>query len=326
MSLSINSVASASQRESEITLKVIRLNAPGVKPMLNLDNCSLLVADDQKRPKLVLKNVDEKLVFDILEKISPNHGLHLFKIAPNELMWWLRTLGSVSIQTLGVAVHETNHAVDALATACNSGFATYYLNGKTITTEHRYGDTPRYSVLRNSYPDAARNSKIGSRFTQYVEGNGKTDGSDFSILLDEFLAYSGAAELELKIASDESVSWLFDPAITSLDGNFGGAVDFMLYVLSYLKEIRTKYPDVYAKLLIQPRLLETLQVVWTNSEVILNSGYRCTTIGQQGGRLAFFDNVLSFVYSDEYLKELNFLGISHKSRTFWNQSYFKKND
>lgn len=289
--------------------RLTHLTAPaGPKPVLDASLC--LQMNNQATAKAVsmAEGDDVKVVDEILKATSPRHGHVLLTVAPGEVMWWVRTMGSISIESLGVAVHEANHAVDAVLTACNGGAATYKLNGVTSKTEHTRGDTPNYSIMADALPSAL---KGGFRYRQYVEGNGVQPGSDFSMLLDEFVAYTGAAGMELSIVRSNEYNWLLNREIDAFDGNAGGMVDFMVYVLSYLKALRTHHPDVYLNLQKAPNMLSLLQAVWTTAEKTLTAIYDYTLLANRGGVLVLSREALATLYSDEFLMELDRLGVSH---------------
>lgn len=299
-----------------------RTEPVGSKPKLKLSDCSRLhnLEKDGVAQTSIMGD-DVRVVDRILAAASRDHGYQIFKFMPEEVMWWVRISGSISIQSLGTAIHEANHAVDALLTKCNNGFATYFLDSHIIKTDHRFGDSKKYSIVAEALPSNLKTSYVGSRFSQYIEKNGSQDGSDFSILIDEFVAYSGAASLDISIIRSKEHSWLVNREITGLDVNPGGVADFMIYTLSYLKALRENYPQAYSRLQQQRKTLALLQTIWTAAEKTIMSTYDLTRNANKGGILIVSRDAIAATYSDEFIGELDRLGITHMSMNSLSSSY-----
>ncbi|MDP2369878.1 MAG: hypothetical protein Q8M25_16845 [Rhodoferax sp.] len=273
--------------------------------------------------QLELDGEDMVLVDQILKATSPDHGHVLFTHAPKEVMWWVRTMGSISIQWLLTAIHETNHAVNSTLTNCNAGEATYSFQGRIIKTEHKSGDTPRYAVLADALPPAFKSRQVGSRYPTYIERNGASPASSFAHLLEELVVYTGAAGVELSIVRSKDYKWLLPREIDAFDGNAGGMVDFMLYAVSYLKAVRISHPDAYARLQQQPNTLSVLQATWTAAEGTLRAIYDYTRLANLGGVLIVSRDALLTTYSDDFLAELDRLGIAHAPAGAWLTTYLR---
>lgn len=297
--------------------------AAGARPSLDSYNCRQMNSVTLAKTQLAIDGDDMKVVENILRETSPNHGWVLFTLAPKEFMWWVRMEGSLSIISVGTAVHETNHVVDIVLTACNGGAATYSLNGISMRTEHRPGETPNYSILATVLPPSMKGRNVGSRYPQYIEINGTQPGSDFSLLLDEFVAYVGGAGMELAIVRSKEYGWLLNREIDAFDGDPGGMADFMVYVLAYLKAVRINHPEVYARIQKQTNTLGLIQMTWTEAEGILTSIYDHTLTAKLGGVLVVSREAISSAYSDEFLPELDRLGISHLPASTWSTTYLR---
>lgn len=295
--------------------------AAGSRPSFDSYSCRQMNNIAFAKTQLAIDGDDMKVVENILRETSPNHGMVLFTLAPKEFMWWVRMGRSLSIISLGMAVHETNHAVDAVLTGCNGGDATYSLNGVSMRTEHRPGETPNYSMLAATLPPSMKGRNVGSRYPQYIEINGTQLGSDFSLLLDEFVAHVGAAGMELSIVRSKEYGWLLNREMDAYDGNSGGMADFMLYVLAYLKAVRINHPEAYARILKQANTLSLIQATWTEAESILTSIYDHTLTAKRGGVLVVSREAISLAYSDEFLPELDRLGIFHLPASTWSKTY-----
>ena len=294
----------------------------GLMPILNFSDCNELhnsIKENISRNSI--RSGDGQIINNILSSTDNLHGSAIFRFMPEQVVWFTRISGAISIQSLGTAIHESNHMIDALLTHCNDGFATYFYDGQVIATDHKFGDSPQYSVLAESLPSKFKVNSIGSRFHQYIQQNGSHAESDFSILLDELVAYTGAASFDISILRSKEYSSLVNRDITGLDVNPGGMVDFMIYTLSYLKAIRVSYPDAYARLQQQPKTLAFLQSIWSAAEATLVSAYDLTKDANTGGILIISRDAIGAAYSDEFLGELDRLRIKHASINSWRTSY-----
>lgn len=303
-------------------IPIYSIEQPGDFPVASNLSCSQLMKP-RTPTAIVTDGEDARLVKKLLLELSPNYGHELFLIAPDDLMFWVRTMKSISIQSIGVAVHETNHLVNTALSKCNDGFATYWSKNQIFKTEHQTGATEPYSIAAQSLPASLKLDQVGSRYSQYINGNGKHPQADFSILLDELLAYTGAASLEVSIVETGSLGWLVDPKISEFNVNIGGMADFMIYTLSYLKVLRTKYPDSYRNLKRKVKLVKLTQSIWSEAEVTLKAAFDRTTTAGKGGVLVVPREALAYAYSDSFISELDRLGITHMSQKDWYSTYLK---
>lgn len=311
---------------SNTSVEVIKKNTDSIKPMpiLAISDCNELHKSIKENiTKISIKSNETQVVNNILNSTRNHHSSTIFRFMPDQVMWFTRISGAISIQSLGTAIHESNHIVDAALTYCNNGFATYLFEGHVIKTDHKFGDSLQYSIAADMLPPKLKTSSIGSRFHQYIELNGSHAKSDFSILLDELVAYTGAASLDISILRSTEYSWLVDRKIAWLDVNPGGMADFMIYTLAYLKALRINYPEAYLRLQQQPKTLALLQTIWTAAETTLMSAYDLTKNANSGGILIISRDAISEAYSDEFISELNRIGVSHASMNDWSSSYLK---
>lgn len=312
----------AATKPNTVENAILNRTAPaGLKPNFNLSDCEQLNILTKRYSIKTNTDDDAQVVDKILSAENPDHGHRIFIFATEEVMWWVRDIGEISVQSLGVAVHESNHVANALLTKCNGGLATYFFDGYIIATEHKFGDTQQYSIATETIPLKLKDSHVGSRFSQYIEKNGTHTRSDFSALLDEFIAYTGGASLDISILRSKEYSWLVNREITGLDVNFGGMADFMIYSLSYLKALRTSYPEAYLRLRQQPKTLALLQMIWTTAEATLMSAYDLTQTANKDGILIVSRDAIAATYSNEFISELDILKITHAPVNSWNSSY-----
>jgi hypothetical protein len=294
----------------------------GPMPILAFSDCNELHRLlKENSSKSSIKSEDAQVINDVLNATGNHHVSTIFRLMPDQVTWWVRFTGSISILSLGTAIHESNHIVDAVLTHCNNGFSTYLLEGHVIKTDHKFGDSPKYSIAADMLPLKFKTNSMGSRFHLYIEQNGSHAESDFSILLDELVAYTGAASLDISILRSTEYSWLVDRQVAWFDVNPGGMADFMIYTLAYLKALRVNYPEAYLRLQQQPKTLALLQVIWSAAETTLVSAYDLTTKANNGGILRISRDAIAAAYSDEFLGELDRLGIKHASINSWRTSY-----
>lgn len=296
----------------------------GSMPILNLSDCNELHKSLKENiSRISIKSEDAQIINNILNSTGNNNSSAIFRFMPEQVMWFTRISGAISIQSLGTAIHESNHIVDAALTHCNNGFATYLFDAHVIETDHKFGDSLQYSIATDMLPEKFKTNSIGSRFHQYIEQNGSHPESDFSILLDELVAYTGAASLDISILRSTEYSWLVDRQVAWLDVNPGGMADFMIYTLAYLKALRINYPEVYLRLQQQPKTLTLLQMIWRAAEKTLMFAYDLTKNANRGGILIVSRDAISEAYSDEFISELDRLRVKHVSVNDWSSSYLR---
>lgn len=299
----------------------------GKKPVTPVD-CEKLRRFDRTVADYEPKDHFERYVVTLYQVTSPNTGYSLLNLFPNDVFWWIRLHGSVNVISVATALHEVNHTLDRGLTECNSGKYAYHLLGGAIyRTEHRvgFGDTPNIGILAKSLPESLKAETIGSRYPQYIVKNAANPSNDFAMLLEEFVAYIGGADFELSVVQSPSLVKLIPPEMTSINMNSGGMVDFMAYLVAYLKSLRTEHPKEYARLKSWPNMLAMIQQSWSSAEEILEKTYPHTIFANQGGRVSISLNSLSVAYSPEFLTELGKLGIAHKGRAAWDGTYLSSN-
>lgn len=298
-----------------------KLAQPGRKPAPIALNCSDEAVQLSMTPKDRDNSIERQEIEQILKLSGSNHGLTLFNLAQSDVMWWVRVFGSVSIATLPAALHEAHHSVNFALSNCNMGRYSYLLDSKVYISSLRAGDLPSYSIVNDYLPAQFKTSEIGSRYSQYILKNGKSKNTDYSVLLDELVAYIGGASIERGIVQSPSAAWLIPDGMTRLNGNLGGAVEFMLYTLCYLKAMRIGNPDAYSQ--IETFSIGLLSKIWGMAENELVSSYRYTEFYQSSNILTVPLAALKAVYSDEFIKELDVLNIKHMTLGSWRESYLK---
>ena len=291
----------------------------GASPAVTAANCALLTAPGLTSP--IIEGADMQAVNDILLAVDPAHSYAEFARLPATFMWWVRADSVVDMLSLGAAVHETNHKIDStLRNICNTdGLARFFAQGQVYVTDLNRNDRlANYSIAGEAYPAALKSSR-SLRYDGYITASSSSSGNDLSILLDELNAYTGGANLEVKLYSSPTYAYL----TTRADSDIGGMADFMLFLQSYLKAARLNYPTSYAKLETQARTKAFMQFAWTRAETVLAAAYPYSNVAAASNPALVPLDVVKAVYSAPFLQELDMLGITHKNPTDWASSYLK---
>lgn len=274
------------------------LAEPGPRPKYDESLCS------RAGPAWQAKTSDEVALNDLLKPAPSPQIRRLLDLAGEEVMWWIRGMGEISMSSVPTAFHEANHIVDFQLSACHGYLATYMFAGKTYVTELARGATPPYAIAAGKIPDSIKSRPMG-RYVPYFVRAQTLPGNDFTVLLDEFNAYVSAAQLEIDFATTP----LYSDISGTVDGNIGGVADFMLYTLCYLKAVQEQNPQAYQLIRRSPLFLAHLQRLWSDGERILSSAQPYSA--KRGGRFQIDQGVLDAVYSETYISELDKLSVKH---------------
>jgi len=292
----------------------------GASPDVAAKNCPLLSAPTLIPP--VITGADMQAVSDILLAVDPTHSYPEFARLPATFMWWVRSNNNaVDMLSLGAAVHETNHKIDsALRNFCNTdGLARFFADGQVYVTDISRNDIlANYSIAGEAYPAALKSSR-SLRYDLYITAAASSSGNDLAILLDELNAYTGAANLEVKLFSSAAYGFL----ATRADADVGGMSDFMLFLQAYLKAARLNYPATYSKLQAQTRTKAFIQLAWARAETVLAAAYPYSTAAAAGNPARIPLDVIKAVYSADFLQELDLLGIAYKTPADWASTYLR---
>ena len=229
--------------------------------------------------------------------------------AGDELLWWLRHNGKIDFNSVATAFHEANHALDMTLSACAGEKAVYVFEGRTWPTEIVRGTTPPYPIAAPLVPARFKSGQPG-RYQTYMVQTPATAGNDFTTLLDELNAYVGAAQLEQALVATPLYARFRAEGVVKLDGSVGGSADMMLYMLCYLKAVRAQHPSAYAHLRDSPLALAHLQRLWSAGERAIMAA--APNSAARGGLIEFPQPALDSIYSDEFIGELDRLGIRHE--------------
>ena len=280
------------------------LGAPGERPAYTTADCARLEAATPAP-----QSGADRALLASLPPLASAQAARLRGAVGADVLWWLRTQGEINLSTVPTAYHEANHAIDVALAACHGGRAVYVFNGKTYVTELVRGTTAPYVVAAAAVPPAIK-AGAAVRYQTYLVRTPKVPANDFTTLLDEFNAYVGAAAIELELVKSPLYARFRAEGNAALDGNVGGAADMMLYLLSYLKVVRTSYPDSYEKIRNSPLLLAHLQRLWTASEAMLKNA--APHGSEKGGLYVYPIAALVAVDSPAFIGELDRLKIRHR--------------
>ncbi|MFZ6687144.1 hypothetical protein ACO0K0_05305 [Undibacterium sp. SXout11W] len=285
------------------------------------DKRGIIVRKANWQAKLDLKKSDVSAVNQILSKYASKEIYLLFRLLPDEVMWWIRKDQRLTLMSLVDAVHEAHHALDQVLSYCNDSNATFYFDGEARITELKRGGTENYSIISEGIPEKyGIGTPPNSNYYRYVNNNKLHVNNDFIILLDEFNAYTSTASLDISLTPSELYKKFRSSGITSYGGNLQGMSDFMLYTLCYLQVARMHYPDSYKKIKESPFLLAHIARVWKAAEQTLHDGYKHTV--NNGGIYVLQPDLIDTIYSPQFLAELDHLGIAHGNRVDWLNTYF----
>lgn len=295
--------ADGAQRDSFASISV----APaGPKPRYDAGLCI-----EANRPVIARQSsqLDEEAVRALITRTSSAQAQRLLSLVGDDVMWWVRMTRRVDLLSLPQAFHEANHTLDLRLSACNDNKATYVFEGKTYLTDLTRGTVPPFAIAAEKIPAKFKNRPLGRYFT-YFEQTQPLPGNDFTTLLDELNAYVSAGQLEMKLISTPLYPAFKEMKYKSVDGNIGGAADFMLYTLSYLKAVRERSPQAYKEIQSSPLFIAHLQRLWSASEHLLEDAAPYTTAN--GGIFQIGPDTLDTVYSSAYIDELDRLSVRHK--------------
>ncbi|MFD2365385.1 hypothetical protein [Pseudoduganella sp. GCM10020061] len=295
----------------------IKLRPPTKRRDLGTVPCSHL----QKRVTGRISNQprDAMAVFQLLRDANDDSTLKLFEVLPDEFMWWMRSLGEVSMFSLGVATHETAHAFWDIAYRCGSPLQ-YYFRGSGWPVERALTWTANYSIVAAGIPRQFKQARPGNRYQHYIEGSREHFANDLSVLLSELNAYVETANLEIKLARTKLFPSHRPDGPISINSNVGGSADFMLFTLAYLHALKSTDPDGFQALKGLPLFQAHLQRLWTSSEEMLcrASAYS----DRAGGVLSIPSDALSHIYQSGFASILHDLNVKYAAedsclRFYW---------
>jgi hypothetical protein len=295
----------------------------GARPM-NPADCPRLADPVAARAGLADLDADIAQVREILRASGAIHGEALLAANPGDFALWIRLQGRIDFGSIGGAVHETNHGLDFdLSVMCqqNGPRWSYFRDDRVHRTSLQRNQTANYSIAAAAVPDRL---KRRFRYPDYIEDSARYNGNDFTALLGELNAYTGAAGVEVAMLQrlDPQRYAAFLPARgTVTDSNVGGLADFQLYLLAYLKAARLNHPETWAVIRAQPDTLSFIALLWSRAEEVLIDAFPFT-VGARGP-LSVPTDVLSTTYSTEFLDELDRLGIPHRSAADFATTYLR---
>ncbi|MEB0174184.1 hypothetical protein QN364_19010 [Undibacterium sp. CCC1.1] len=296
----------------------------GVDSGDNKSDQSYAFGEPQWDKSINLKESDTAVVNQLLLDSNNRDAYQLFRLMPHSVMWWIRINKGISLITLTTAIHETVHDMHTLMRKCNSGNSTYLFNGYGRITERHPGDSANFSIVEEVIPDKFKVLlPSNSNFNTYIIKSKKFTGNDISTGVDEFNAYTIAANLETNLTSTSVYQKFKTSGLDSYSGNISGMSDFMLYILCYFKAARAHYPSTYQNIQNSHLFLAHINRLWESAENTLSIAYKFTL--SEGGIYYVNSQVIAEIYSPELISELDLLGVKHLHFDHWNNTYFSKN-
>jgi len=282
---------------------------------LTAGDCPRLASETDSIAALDLSNASVKTINDFLVSVDPNHAYKVFVRAPGDFVNWIANAGgTVDISTVGLATHETLHKVDSALRACAPVLtAKYQFFGTQLVTGLQPGTTSNYSIVDETIPAAL---KAAARYSTYVGSASQSNGNDFSVLLDELAAYTGAGYTEVQMLAQDKAA----TTITSFDGNVGGMVNFMVYLQYYLQSARLNHTTQYNAIKNDAATVTAIQAIWSRAEQVLQSAYPYTRSGTP--KLVVDSAYFNAAYSSSLLAELDAIGVTtHRTAASWSGTY-----
>ena len=284
--------------------------------------CCNLLYSQLAIQNLDLSNPKYKQIHDFLYQVDRTNAYHVFTRKPEIFLMWCEMVDAsdiLSLITLDGATHETNHLVNYKLKRCNAFRNKEYLFLGNIYSTEINNNTSHISIVEETIPEIL---KTDSRYKPYIEDKKDFDNS-LDVLLDELNSYTGGSHFTLQYLKSD-----FMPDITGTltsDGELGGMVNFMAFLQYYLKSARLNHSEVYNGIKLQTQTMKYVQVLWDKAEEMLEMNYPYTTVSgtTSSYRLKINMDYLNLIYSDDVLQELDSIGINHKSRNYWNDTYFK---
>ncbi|MEJ8837677.1 hypothetical protein [Ramlibacter sp. AN1133] len=286
-------------------IAVVALAAPNY----TVADCARFTNDAAAVAALDLSNTTIKQINDYLQAVDADHAYKVFIRRPYDFANWIASLGgSVNFLSLGIATHETLHMTDSVLRLCApAGYKTLFL-GNIVDTGLQGGDTASTRIVDTMIDTAL---KPEPRFATYITG--AAAGNDFTVLLDEFAAYAGAARTTTQA---HALGKLALPS-GSLDSDLGGTVNFMVFLETYLKAARLNNAATYDTIRTSAATKAAIQTIWTAAEKALVDSYPLVKAGSLTVNTAYF----SAAYSGALLSELDAIGISHATTASWSGTY-----
>lgn len=285
--------------------------------VLTAADCPRLTNNAASLAAVDLSNSSVKAVHDLLLKIDEDHAYNVFIRLPNNFINWVMlasgNTGKLDITSLGVAVHETMHEVDAALAACAPAGHKLQFFGNLIPTGLVAGDTSSYGIVAETIAPALQTA---ARYEQYITGLGANPANQFPQLLDELAAYTGAAHTEFQMLSKAKT----DNSMSTLDVNLGGAVNFMVYLENYLKAARLNHPATYDAIRNNAQTVAVIQAVWNAAEQALKDSYPYTK-ADSVPQLVVSGAYFNAAYSADLLSELDAIGVTHAAAASWSGTY-----
>lgn len=303
----------ATQDPVVITPAAVTVSAM-VAPAITPADCPRLQSDALSSAALDLTNTNIKAINDYLLEVDATHAYQVFTRRPADFVNWVANNGgTVNIDTLPLAAHETMHMVDnALRPCAPATAAKLQFFGTQLVTGIVPGATPAISIVDMTI---AAGLKTAPRYALYITGG--APGNEMSVLLDELAAYTGAAHTEVQMVAKGKASG----DTRALDSQVAGMVNLMVYLQNYLLSARTNFAGQYATIKADAATVTAMQTIWSRAEQVLQDAYPYSKVGSTP-QLTVPADYFAAAYSVPLLAELDAVGVTvHGTAATWSGKY-----
>ena len=215
----------------------------------------------------------------------------------------------LTIDEIADGIHEAVHFINRQLKSCGNEGYPYIFNGKIFNTELRPQETENYSIIDEEISSLWKSKTHQLRYLNYILKSKNYSGNDFHVLIDELDAYITAAHVEYVFLAEPNYGIQLPQEMTTLDGNAGGMLEFMGYLLYYLKAARLHHQDSYRAIASKSTLIKLLDSMWSNGEQQLIHLAPYST--EYGGKILISKEILDDIFSENIITELDYLKIKH---------------
>lgn len=299
-------------------VKLFAVSAVAARSYSAPADCDRMTSDSAALAALDLGDPAMKQLNDLLQGVDPTHAYKVFIRRPQDFMNWVNSAGSgyATLASVGAGAHETLHMVDNLLRQCNAnGFASYLFFGAQLASGNKTGsgDTANYGIVDETI---AAPLKSAFRYGTYILSAPKSSGNDFTVLLDEFAAYTAAAYTELQLLN----AGKDNGDTSSYDLDAAGMLNFMVWLEQYLQSARLNHPAQYANIKGNAATVAVIQAIWNRAEVVLQAVAPYARPGS-APQLTVDRDYVAAAYSPSLLGELDAVGVTHATAALWKGTY-----
>jgi hypothetical protein len=272
---------------------------------------------------LNLNDLNYRKIHDFLYQVDRTNAYHVFTRDPEDFLMWCEMIDATDVldkSTISAALHETNHMIISQLRRCNStSFYSFLFMGMIYSTELNKENTAHISVVEETILDIFKNPNF---YKTYIEDS-KPYNNNFAVLLNELNSYTGGGWFDFQYLNSgllPDISWT-----SASEGQLSGMINFMAFLQYYLKSVRLNHSATYQTIKSQKTTLNYIQTLWSKAEEVLVLSYPITKMSGTNSKyqILFNEDYFDIIYSDDLLQELDSIGIIHKERAFWKDTFLK---